>query len=386
MFVRRLFCYLSFLLLAACLDGSKKTTTTKLVTVTEHAMVKPFYFNGTIAPLRKVPVLSPVAGHVVKLGFKYGDHVKKGQLLAVLSSKTLAQSYRQAVTSYLQKKNTYQTSLKTLQSDKALWKAGVISKQSYDTSNNTYETNVLSYYQAKIALEKILNRVGLGISRIEKMKLSDFRQLEKILHKSFDRIKVYSPANGVALFALNNNSSGSSSGDSSLMEGSEVKRDQLLLLIGDMRGLSAVLKVGEVNINQIHQGFPVTMTGVAFPGLKLHGRVDFVASQASGASGSQQAGMFSVRVSIPTLTKKQRQLIHVGMTAKMTIAIHLPKQLVVPVSAIRIKDNMTYVLKQVGQKQQKVTVVTGATSENSVSILSGLSKGDQVVVEQAANH
>ena len=39
-----------------------------------------------MAPIKVYSILSPVAGHIAKLGFEYGDSVKQGQLIATITA------------------------------------------------------------------------------------------------------------------------------------------------------------------------------------------------------------------------------------------------------------------------------------------------------------
>ena len=353
----------------------------QIVTVKKQANITHLYYDSTIEPLKTVSVITQVAGTVRSLNFKYGQMVHKGQLLMVLSSQKLATDYRNAVNSYLEKKNAYETSYQSFQGDQALHKAGVISKESFDQEQNTYETSILSFYQAKEALEKVLKLAHIDASTIEGLHLNDTKQVNKILQRNFNDLKVYATGTGVALFPPAN-TSGSSNKE--LEVGSMVKQGQLLLSIGDMSGLSTTVKVSEININRVKAGQKAVLTGVAFPGVNLNGYVSAVASQAQNSqSGFSSLGMFQVAVVVPKITAAQRKKIHVGMSAKVDIEIKNSPRIMLPIGAVFEQKGKSMVKLKQGDKTVAVPVLTGETTETSVTILQGLKSGDQVVIPAA---
>ena len=147
------FCLLLTVMLT--LGGCKKDTEKKdqqaptIVVAKAQTSVTRLYFKGTLAPLKTEPVLSPVDGTITELFFKYGDFVKKDQNIASMDSDKLADDYREAVTKFLQAKDTYENSLRSYTGTEALYKAGVISADEYRTDKSQYETNTLNFYQTK---------------------------------------------------------------------------------------------------------------------------------------------------------------------------------------------------------------------------------------------
>ena len=127
-------------MLVSCQDnsqtkkGAKKVT---IITAKKQAIIKDLYFSGVLEPIKTIPVLSPVQGRVVKLHFKYGQHINKNQHLVKLSSTQLATDYRKAIQNYLQKKNTFTTGMESFTGTKALYKAGVISRSGFLTAQST---------------------------------------------------------------------------------------------------------------------------------------------------------------------------------------------------------------------------------------------------------
>ena len=375
--------------LVACGDEDDKTKKPQLTIITAEmkASVTKLYYKGSLQPIKNVPVLSPVDGTITALHFNYGETIKKDQNLAIISSDKLANDYREAVSKYLQAKDTYETTLQSFGGTTALYKAGLIPTEQFMTSKSQFETNTLNFYQSKYDLEKILKKSGVSAEKIESLTITDTAEVAQILQKKFDNIEVLASGSGVALFPAGGQSSddgGGGSKNGKLTIGSQVKEGQLILSIGDLTGFSVTLQVSEININRIKAGLPVIATGYAFPGIVLHGTVTGVAKQANpsqdGMGGS--LSMFNIEVQIPHLTPEEQQTIHVGMTADFEIDIKNPPAIAIPINAVFQKDGLNYVtiIDPKTNKQTDVPVETGTTGVTDVTILKGLKAGDKVVV------
>lgn len=383
-------------LLMSCQNKQKQQAQKKetIIVAKLKTPVTRLFFHGTLMPIDNIPVVSPVDGRLAEIKFIYGEEVIKGELLARINSSQLADDYRKAVSDYLQKKDAYATSEQSYQGSLALYKAGIISKEEFLSEQSQYENTVLSFFQSRYELEKVLAKAKINISEIEKLTLKDVDQIDKVLRRSFSRINVYSPGTGVALFPVDDSSSGdgsgnggSSSGQKSgrLVIGTELKAGQLMLNIGDLRGLSAKITVSEININRIKVNMKASVTGDAFPGITLKGYVAQVSSQAnpqaSGGDGQSNLSMFNVLIKVPHITKEQRKIIHVGMTAKIEIDIKEKSRVMLPIKAITSKngENFVTVLKN-GIKKQVAVTVGSTTPEGEISVHSGIKPGDKVVI------
>ncbi|MCB1826846.1 MAG: HlyD family efflux transporter periplasmic adaptor subunit [Coxiellaceae bacterium] len=380
-----LFVVLGFGVLASCQSdqSAKAGEGEKIVKAVVKRPVRNLYYSGSLMPLHMKSVISPVAGRVEKLNFVYGQHVKNGEPLVVLNSTSLTQSFQQNVTDYLQKKSALANALQDFQGSQALYKAGVISREDYQTSQTQYRTAELNFYQARYTMEKTLLTAGVDPKDIEKLTLGDIKEIQKILQRQFKHIVVSANGEGIALFPES-----SGSGDDKVQRlslGLEVKQGQLLVVIGDLKGLSSHFQVDETIVNHIKAGMPVDVTGSAFPNITLKGYIAAVSSQAKDDDSSSGSSEFPVLIRVPTLTVAQRSIIKVGMTAKIHIAIKQPPMVMLPIDAV-FQDNgqASVILISKSGQRKTVPVVTGFTTETDVAIVSGVNAGDQVVIQQKA--
>lgn len=360
-------------------NGKEKT-----IIVKEEPISTSLYYPGTLAPISTVAVTSPVDGHVSHLRFSYGLPVKKGQELVGIASNRAAEAYQKAISEYLQRKSDYMTNSISFAGDTALYKAGVVSQESYFSAKSSHETTVLNFYQAKFALEKVLAQMKIDPTAILALNLSEMTKVQKLLNQKFTHIVVTSPTDGVALFPVPGEGTGTSDKDKSgkLMPGADLKAGQLMLYIGDLSGLEATINVSEVDVNQIKAGMKAILTGDAFPGVVLNGVVVSVSSQANPDSGAQgNLAQFTAIIKIPKITPKEAALIRVGMTSKIKITFEQGKKMVVPLSAIVTEKGQSFVMTIDKSGEHKLVPVTvGNTTANGIIILNGISPGTKVVL------
>lgn len=383
---------------ASCSDKKKVAAKQKetIITAKLQTPVKPLYLTGTIDPLKTVSVLSPVDGRIEKLNFQYGEVVKKNQLLAVINSIKLMDTFRQTVSDYLEKKATYLIQEKKMQGNTVLYKAGVIARNDYLDDQNSYQTAVISFLQQEYTLLKFLGKTNIDPQAIENLTLKDTKRIQALFSKKFNDVRVASTATGVALFPIpgqgpsgddNEGDGGSgngSSGSGQLFVGSNIREGQLLLSVGDLSGYSISMLVSEVSINSLRKGMSAIVTGDAFPGLTLKGVISYVASQAQPSEGGGETaslGQFKVVVKVQKLPPNVEKIIHVGMTAKVEIPIKGQQSIILPLAAVFEKNDqqMVTIIDKSGKKID-VPVETGGSTEGSVVIVSGIKPGQKVVV------
>ena len=384
-------------LLAFChrSDHTDAITNGQVITAKVETPVTPLYYNATIAPIRSRAVFTPIDARVNKILFHYGDTIKKGVPILVLSSTQLIDDYRKAVSDYLQAKDTYQDALTSFEGSKVLFKAEIISREEFESERSSLQAKALSYNQSIYELVKLLNKAGIPKEQILKLSLQDMNQVTQILNKQFGEVTIKSPVDGVALIPIDqgnkDGSNGSDTSNNQLQMGSEVKADQLLISIGDLSGFSVKFQVSEININQIRVNQPATVTGDAFPGIILQGKVTSVSSQAQpssggGGDGGGGLGMFDVEVQIPIITTQQRQIIHIGMSAKVELQIKGQPQIMLPIQAILTKNGQNFVTKIDAEgHQQDVPIIVGETTLNEISIVSGVQSGDRILLQPPTN-
>ena len=128
----------SFFLFRSCLGGTKpappvRTVPVGIATAKKQEMDVNYTGLGTVVTLDTVLVRSRVDGQVMKIGFREGQMVRAGELLAEIDSRPFAVQLLQAQGQLAKDSATLKNAEKDLQRFTALAKQGIISTQQEDT-------------------------------------------------------------------------------------------------------------------------------------------------------------------------------------------------------------------------------------------------------------
>lgn len=132
--------------------------------------------------------------------------------------------------------------------------------------------------------------------------------------------------------------------------------------------------IDETDIAKINTGNTVSILLDAFPDKKLSGTISFIGFTSTNTSGGGTA--FPTKI-IPSDTEGLR----IGMNGDIDIVTSSKKQvLIVPIEAVREKDQAKYVWQKLDSDFVKTEVETGEENDDSVEILSGLAPEDIVLL------
>lgn len=354
-----------------------KTSDSSILTLEKKTTVTTLYFSGIAKPLSTIPVPSPVDGVIKKRGFDFGDHVTKGQLLYMLSSKNEHAALQAALSAYLTAKHNLDRDKIQLEQTEMLYRKGLESKNNYQTIQDTFFTDQLALLQAEAQIRAIKFLPFEQIAHLAPKNMSEIHETFE-LRNAADDIRIYSPSDGIALFVKSNDHNTSNNDFPS----NHVKEGDILTAIGDTNGLTFSIKIDELNFSQIRLHQKATVTLPAVQDFQLTGYVSHINAQASSDSDNNIIPSFSAMVTVPQLTANQQALIHIGMSAKIAIEVQHTPQIVIPLKALMHHQNQTYV-SVINPKTKKITprsVTPGDTQIDSIIILNGLSAGETILV------
>lgn len=185
-----------------------------------------------------------------------------------------------------------------------------------------------------------------------------------------ENCNVHAPTDGILLYS----ELPRENGRRKMQIGDSIWVGQTFLEVPDTSELVVEIQIREIDVAKIAEGMEAAVELDAFPGHKITGRVESVASIAEDDSRNN-VRRFYARVQLLDTVEN----VHVGMSATAEI-IHnrVVDALVIPAGAVVFRNNSTMVYRAAGNALELVTVKLGAESIRWVQVLDGLKEGDRV--------
>lgn len=288
-------------------------------------------------PARTAEILPPLGGRVLELRVALGDRVERGQVLALIDSPDLAQAYDD-----FDKAGDSETlTAKNLQRQEGQFKIGAASEEELDQARSDHTQAVAEYERTKVHLRAI------GASPDAK---ANARQLA-----------VTAPVSG-SVTSL------------STTRGSLINDPtQPIMAIADLSTVWVSALVPEKDIGAVHKGEDAEVTLAAYPDQKLKGTVLFVSDVLEPDSRRNK-----LRIAFANA----QHLLKPNMFATVTLVGAAESRVVLPTSALLMNNDRTSVFVATAPWTfERRTVDTQLEEGSTVTISSGVSAGEQVVVK-----
>lgn len=374
-------------------------------TVTPQPLSSQLTLTGRLAPLRTVNVVSPFAGRLAQLKVQYGDRVEAGQVLAVMDTAEAEVKLREtqaalikaeealrqvqqwdhsadvtrARRSLTKSKLSLEAQKKALDESERLFTQGIIPANELESVRQQYTSQQLDHQSAEDELAAAQQRGSPDNLKVVRMELENLRVRLRQHEADLAQAVVRAAVGGIVMKPPAQVTA--TKGSRSLAAGESFQQGDILLAIGDLQGLQVTSRVDEVEVTKLRAGQPVRVSGDAFAGLTLQGRLRSISPQAEEGE-SRSAPSFVIQVVVESLTDAERARAWVGMSAQLEIQVAQREQaLLLPLAAVTTQDGLTWVWKQTGPKAvQRVPVSTGLTTLDAVEVTAGLAAGDVVWV------
>ena len=279
-----------------------------------------------------------------------GDHVKRGQTLAVVFSSELAT----AESEYLAMLAALEADRKKLQRTQNLVKLGAASQQEEDdvaADHAAHEAHVRS------ALERL--RL-LGASDYQ---IAELKQAEQINAN----LPVPAPINGSVLTRTAN-------------VGLVTNMSQELFTVVDLSTVWVMASINEKDFSTIHVGTSATVTAAAYPGRTWKGRVVYIQPQVDPTSRTAQA---RIEVANPGEALRLDMYMDVAFD-DVAFDSEGAKSLAVPESTVQAIGDKQYVFLPVKDSEGSFAVrqvKLGPGSNRFFPVFDGLELNDEVVTD-----
>jgi HlyD family secretion protein len=372
-------------------DDSKQVETSK---VDEITIIETVSATGKIQPEIEVKISSEVSGEIIALPIKEGQVVKKGDLLVKINPDLYTSGYNRTVSNLSgtkaglsQADATFKEAKASYDRSKTLFDKGIISRSDWDKAIATFEG-------AKANKESAYYNVQSANATVKEAK------------DNLGRTTIYAPADGTI-----------SSLDVELGErvlGTQQMAGTELLRVANLNNMEVEVDVNENDIVKINIGDSTKIQVDAYLKKEFKGIVTSISNSASAATTADQVTNFKVKVRI--LKESYQDLLEgkpatyspfrPGMTATVDIITERKEKVIgVPISAVVIKSDTTatksYEIKDEGEDKKVTTkndkkfecvfvkvgnkakiriVKTGIQDDTNIEIISGLNKGDLVIV------
>ena len=373
----------------------EKGTEVEIATVNEITVVETVSATGKIQPEIEVKISSEVSGEIIALPVKEGQVVKKGDLLVKINPDLYTSGYQrtisnlsgtkaglsQADASFKEAKSNYDRS-------KTLFDKGIISKSDWDKV-------IASFEVAKASKESAYYNVQSASATVSEAK------------DNLGRTTIYAPADGT--ISMLNVELGERVLGTQQMTGTEILR------VANLNNMEVEVDVNENDIVKINVGDSAKVEVDAYLKKEFKGIVTSISNSASTDLTADQVTNFKVKIRI--LKESYMDLLEgkpltyspfrPGMTATVDIITTKKVNVIgVPISSIVVKSDTTATSKmvvedsqdkeskvapksdkkfecvfvKVGDKAKIRIIKTGIQDDTNIEVISGLKKGDVVIV------
>ena len=371
----------------AAKSGGTKIDPSKLAKVEKGDLAKSVVATGKVTPITKVEVKSKASGIVKKLLVDYGDHVKKGQLLAQLDKIEIEAQVEQSRAALEAAQANLSSSKADFERAKVdaegpdvpllkraydravgMAKDGVVSTSALEDAQKNYELALNKQNVAKAQVTVLKAKIAQSQANVAQDQ-ANLKQLEEQLSYT----DIISPIDGIVL------SRDVQMGDavsSILVLGSSAT---LVMTLGDTSEVYVKGKVDESDIGKVYLGQRARIKVESFKDKTFDGKVTKISPM---GVEKDNVTTFEVRVSIQNPGGELKA----EMTANAEIILEEHKSVLqIPEGAIiydKDKKASVEIPNPKGKDgKDKLAVNIGISNGAKTEVLSGLKEGDQVVLQ-----
>ncbi len=267
--------------------------------------------TGTLQPVGTVEVGTQVSGTIQAIFVDFNDHVRKGQVLAVLDTTFLAAGVRDAQAGVRRARALYEQALADFQRDEELFRNHFVTETQYLASKTAKETAHAALLSAQAAFDRAAANLRYAVitSPID----------GTVIQRN------YEPGRTVA---------------------ASLSAPTLFLIAEDLAHMEILGLVDEGDIGEIWVGMPVRFTVEAWPDRTFHGTVKQIRLQPTTV---QNVVTYTVVIDAPN----PERLLLPGMTATIDFIVErIPDTLLVSNRALRFEPTEE-MLRAVRKAQEK---------------------------------
>jgi cobalt-zinc-cadmium efflux system membrane fusion protein len=280
---------------------------------------------------RTARIVPRLSGVVESVAVNAGDRVSKGQVLAVLSSQSLADQR----SDWLAAQKRVAFARTTFEREKRLWEEKISAEQDYLQARQTLQ----EFEIAELAARQKLASLGAALA----------------VTGPLTRYEIRSPINGVIT-------------DKNIAQGEVLKDDAPIFVVADLSTVWIDITVYAKNLNAVRAGQAATVKASDFDA-EAAGTISYV-----GSVVGEQTRTARARIVLPNPKGVWRPGLPVSVSL-MAGAVEVP--VAVSADAVQTLRDWTVVFGRYGDEFEARPVTLGRSDGKTVEILDGLNPGEQ---------
>ena len=339
---------------AAKEDPAKKSTRPTTAIVSSRNISFAISAAGEITPAEQVSVRPEISGRIDELPVDIGDKIKKGALLFALDDQDLQ-------TEKAQRQIEIEGSRLQVNASRLAMEKTELTFKRIQTLAGSKLVSQEIFDNARVELDVARNALDIASNNLERS-----QKALQIVEDKLSKTKIVAPFDCTIL--TRPVSVGQAvSGASGVNSGTEV------LTIADLGELIINAHINQADVTRLSVNQQVQIEVEAVAGLKLIGRLDRIAPQATIRNGIKG---FATRV----IVKNDEQSgVRPGMTANLTIPLQAADNvLAVPLAAVFTDQGERFAYVQQGGKFARVPIRIGVTDYDYAEVTTGLEGGETV--------
>jgi RND family efflux transporter MFP subunit len=332
--------------------GPRQPMTVEVAAVKRADMAESLTVVGNLIGAATVEAVPKVSGRLDDVTVRLGDRVRKGQTLAKVEDREIAEQVKQAQASFdvaaatiRQREADLRLAQTNLDRSKNLFDRSLIPKQTYDDTDARYQAASAQLDLAKAQYQQ-------AQARLDELKIN------------LANTVISSPVSGFV-------------GKRALDPGAWVTPNSSFISVVDIGVVRLVANIVEKDLGRINSGMKADVVVDAYPGEHFVGRIAHVAPVLDPATRTAQ-----IEVEIDNSSFRLKP----GMYAKVSFVIeHKENVLVVPAnSVIDAQGKKGVYVPGEGDVARFQAVTLGMSDPEKVEITSGVSEGMRVISTGAA--
>lgn len=296
----------------------------KVATAKEELLEVSMIKTGSIAPFKEVKALALSGGILRHVRFELGDHVKEGQVLAVMDMRALQLDLQKAETNAAKLENDLKVYTE-------LWLGKAATQEKVTEISKNYQDALNEVNQVK---------------------------------KSIDDAAIKAPISGIISVK-------------SAEQGMYINAGGEIATVINLSKAKVAVNLTESEVYQVVQGQPVKITTDVYPGKVFSGNVSFISPQADATHN------YSVEI---MMSNTERSLLRSGTFVYVDFSKNTAeKMLVIPREALveSTRNASVYIVSDSVVHQR--TIQTGKEVNGNIQVVEGLRTGDVVVTSGQIN-